>query len=140
MAVDPDAERLQLFLVGDGGGLACEAGQDDASDHQAVCPEFICETEQVHVVGDAEIAADLVLLDIARVNGDNNFTLIPQLAQHPDLGVRLKARKDAGGVIVVKKLAAEFHVELAAECVNPVADVFRLRFQIFLVVKTDLLH
>ena len=56
------------------------------------------------------------------------------------LAVGLEAGQDPGRVIIVEELAAEFQVELAAEGVDPLADVFGLEPDILVVVEADALH
>ena len=140
MAVDLEAQRLQLLLVGEGGGLLGEAGQHHASDQETVAGEGVHQAQQVHIIGDAEVAADFVFLDISDVDGNNDLHLVAEFLEHPDLGVRVKAGKHAGRVVVVEQLAAEFQIELASEAADALADVLGLRLQIFVVVKTDSVH
>ena len=138
VAVDAKAQRLELLFIGDGGGLARETGQDHAAHIEAVGREGVHQAQQVHVVGDAQIAADLVLLDVGRIDRDHDLDLVAQGLEHGDLGVRRESGQDPGGVVVVKKLAAEFQVELAAELGDPLADVAGLCLQVLVIVKTDL--
>ncbi len=39
---------------------------------------------------------------------------------------------------IIKQLAAEFQVKLAAELADPIPDMLRLNLQILLIVKADL--
>ncbi len=48
------------------------------------------------------------------------------LGQHADLAVRLEAGQHPAGVEVVKELAAELQVQLAAELVDALLDVLGL--------------
>ena len=41
---------------------------------------------------------------------------------------------------IVEKFPAEFEIKLVAGSGNPLADVLRLKLQIFFVVKTDPVH
>ena len=63
-----------------------------------------------------------------------------KLQQHLQLGVRLKARQHAGGVVVVEQLAAEFQIQLAAEFRDTLLDLLRLQTEVFVIVKTYLVH
>ena len=109
-----------------GRGLAGVLRDDDAADVEADAAERVDQAQHVHIIGDAQIAAALVLLDVARVDGDDDLRLLLQLEQHFHLSIRLKARQDARGVIVVKELAAELEIELAAEAVDPLENLFRI--------------
>ena len=73
----------------------------------------------------------------ARVDGDDDLGLVRQLQQHPELAVRGKAGKHAGRVVVVKQLPAELQVQLVPKLADALPDVFRLHFQVFLVVKSN---
>ena len=55
--------------------------------------------------------------------------------QHLQLAVRLKARQHAGGVVVIKQLAAKLQVELVVKLGNALPDVLGLHEKIFIVVK-----
>ena len=57
-----------------------------------------------------------------------------------DLVVGGKAGQHAGGVVVVKELAAEFQVELAAEVFDALADSRGLETDVLLTVETDFVH
>ena len=132
-----EPQRLELFLVGNSGRLVGKARQHNAAHIETVVGKGVHQTQEILVVGDAQIASDFVLLDVGRVDGDHDLRLVLELAEHRDLGVRFEPRQHAGGVIVVKKFAAEFQVELAAELGDALSDVFRLGLEIFAVIKSD---
>ncbi len=115
MPVNLHAQRLQLLLISGRRRLLLILGQHHAAHVKTVIGKGIDEPEHVHVIGDADISTDLVFLNIRRLDGDNDLRLVLQLLQHPDLGIRLKARKHPGGMIVVKQLSAELQIELSAE-------------------------
>ena len=56
---------------------------------------------------------------------DDDLGLLLELQQHLQLGVRLKARQHAGGVVVVEQLAAKLEVELVVELCDALPDVLR---------------
>ena len=60
------------------------------------------------------------------------------MLEHTQLAVWLKTRQHTRSVMVVKKLATQFEVELAIELCNTFADVLRLDLEVFLVVKSYL--
>ena len=135
-----DAQVLHPAPEGVGSRLAGVLGDDHAAHQQALAPESVDEAQHVHIVGDAQVAADLVLFDIVGADGDDHLHRVPQLLQHADLAVRLKARQHPGGVMVVKELAAKLQVELVVKLADPLTDVRRLELQIFLIVKADFIH
>ena len=113
---------------------------DDRADVQPDAGECVDQSDRVRIVGDAEVGTHLVLRDRHGGNDDHDLRLILDLHQHADLAVRREAGQHARRVKIVKQLAAELEIELAAERVNPLADMCRLHLQIFVVVKTDLEH
>ena len=88
-------------------------------------------------VGTGNIAPALVHFNVGCVDGNDDLRLLLELQQHLHLAVRLEAGQDARGVIVVKKLAAEFQIELAAEMRDALQDPFGLQLQILLIVKSN---
>ena len=72
--------------------------------------------------------ADLVFLNVCRIDGNDDLSLVCQLQKHVQLAVRRKAWQDTGSVIIVEQLSAELQVQLVSELADPLADVFRLHF------------
>ena len=136
MAVDGDAERLQARLVGLGLHLAREARDDHATDCQAHAAEDVHQAQDVVLVGDADVAAALAGLDVVGVDREDDLGVVGQKLEHAGLGVGLEAGQDAGGVVVVKELAAELEVELAAELRDALADLLGLNLEVLIVVET----
>ena len=124
MAVHLDVAVLQLGLELVGAVLAAVLGDDNASHIEALVPEFLNKTEDILVVGDAQVMADLVLFDVSRIDGNEDFGLVSHLKEHTELAVRCKAGQDPGGVVVVKKLSSEFQIQLVSEFPNTLFDVF----------------
>ncbi len=98
--------------------------------------ELIPKPQNIHVIGNSQIAPDLIFFDIGGVNNDNDFCIVGKLHQHAQLGIGRKAGKHAGSMVIVKKLSAELQIKLVAELVDAFLDVLGLHFQIFFVVKT----
>ncbi len=132
LAVDAQAQLLHLRLEDLGGGLAGVLGQADAAHVQAEVPEHVHQAHHVGIVGDAQVAALLVLFDVVCVDGDHDFRLILQLQQHADLVVRRKARQHPGRVVIVEQLAAEFQIQLAAELRDALANALGLKLNVLL--------
>ena len=135
--VDLHAQRLQLALERLGGLLARVLRDDDAADIESDGTERVDQAHDVQIVGDAEIAPALVHFNVGCVDGNDDLRLLLELQQHLHLAVRLEAGQDARGVIIVKKLAAEFQIELAAEMRDALQDPFGLQLQILLIVKSN---
>ena len=135
-----DAQAFQPLEEGIRRGLTGITGQYNAAHVQAQLPEGVDEPEHIHIIGNAQIAPDFILFNIRSIDGDDNFHIVTELLKHPHFAVRLEAGQDPGGVVVVKELAAEFQIQLAAELADPPADLLGLGRQVFIVVKTDGLH
>ena len=138
--IGADAQSLQPLAERVGNGLAPIVGDDHRADIEPDPPKSVDEAESVVLIGDAEVAAALGALDIVGRDTDDDLGVILHLQQHAHLAVRLKARQDARGVVIVKELAAKFQIQLAAKLSDAVADVLGLELQIFVVVKADAVH
>ena len=124
------AERLR-------GGLVLVARDHHAGRGKAHGAEDVQQAQHVLVVGDAQVSAHLVLLDVVGVDGDDDLNVGGHLLQHADLAVGLETRKHARGVVVVEQLSAEFQVQLAAELADSLANMLGLQCQVLVVIETD---
>ena len=128
MTVYFDSEMFKLCFKDICGCLAGVAGDDHAAHIETLITVFLDETQYVRIVGDAKIVADLVFLNVCRIDGNDDLSLVCQLQKHVQLAVRRKAWQDTGSVIIVEQLSAELQVQLVSELADPLADVFRLHF------------
>ena len=140
VVVNLDAHTLQTGLEGLCHGVVVIPGEHNAGDVESKIPEDIDQPNHVQVIGNAQIAPDLVLFDVAGVDGNDHLHVVLQLQKHPQLAVGLKAGKHPGCVIVVIELAAKLQVQLAAKLSNALPDMLRLHLQIFIVVKRLVNH
>ena len=115
-------------------------GQHHAAHIQPQAPENINEAQDIVIIGDAQISPDLALFDVRRIDGNDDLHILLELLEHADLAVRLKARQHPGSMEIVKQLAAEFQIQLAAELGDPLFDVGRLGGQVFLIIKANGCH
>ena len=138
--VAADSQMFQPVEEGVRRSLPAVAGQHHAAYIQSHVPEDVNEPEDILVVGDAQIPPDFVFFNVPGIDGNDDFHVVLQLLKHPDLAVRRKARQHPGSVIIVKQLAAEFQIQLAAELMDPLFDLFGLGGEIFLIVKADGSH
>ena len=90
MQINLEAELLEFVAVADGIGLTFKLGDDNAADIKAVASEGIDETQDIHVVCDAEVSPHLVLLYIPGIDCDDDFGFVLQLLEHADLTVRFE--------------------------------------------------
>ena len=89
------AESLEPALEGDSSGLVVIACEHDAADVETDLGEYVVEADNVDIVGDSKVAADLVLLDIIGVDDDDYLSLVFELEQHLQLAVGLEAWEHA---------------------------------------------
>ena len=76
MLVDADAEVFQLVLEQLRRMLSAVLGDDDAADIQPDGAEGVDQAHDVHVIGDAEIAAAIVELDMLGTDGNDDLCLV----------------------------------------------------------------
>jgi hypothetical protein len=66
------------------------------------------KTEDVLIVGDAQILADFGFFDRLRVDDDDDFGFVLHLEKKLKFAVGLKARQNPGSMVIIEELAAEF--------------------------------
>ena len=140
MAIHLDPKALQPLLESIRRALPLVARDNHAAHIKPNGAERIRQPQNIRIIGDAEIAADLVFLNIRRIDDENDLRLILELKQHLNFAIRRKARQNSGSMVIVKKLAAKLQIELAAKLRDPFADLFGLQMQVFFVVKSNALH
>ena len=79
MAINLEAKVFKLLLIGNGTRLFLPAGQHHGTHVQAIPTESVDQAQHVLVIGNAQVAANLVLFDVTRVNRDNDFGLVLEL-------------------------------------------------------------
>ena len=107
---------------------------------EPVIPENTDESDHIPVIGDAQVAPDLILLDIRRIDGNDHFRMILELQQHAHLGIGRKAGQNTGSVKIIKQLTAKLQIQLTTKIVDALTDLFGLYAQIFIVIKTNSIH
>jgi len=99
--------------------------------------ELRAQAQHVLVVGDAQVGAHLVLLDVSGADDDDDLGVLAQLGEHTQLAVGLEAGQNAAGMVVVEELATQLEVEFVAELGDAFLDVLALDANVFVVVETD---
>ena len=138
MVIYLDANPLKPGTEGGCAALSVVMGDDNGAHQQSAADKFVAQSEHIDIVGDAEVVAHLVLLDVNGADDDDDFGVVTQLHQHAQLTVGLETGQDAAGMIVVKQLSAKLHVEFVAELGDSFLDVFRLDAEVLFVVKSEL--
>ena len=100
----------------------------------------IYQAKHVRIIGNTDITAHLIILDVTCIDNDNDLRAVRYLGEHLYLAVRLKARKNSRRMIIVKELAAELEIQLSAEAVYALLYLLRLHPYVFLLIKTDLTY
>ena len=131
-----NAERVQAIAKHIGGGLAGVLGDDHGRDSKTVTAEQVDQAQHVLVIGNAQVTASLVLLDVVRVNGDDDLDVVCNALEHAKLAIRLKTRQHAARVIVVKQLAAKLQIQLAAKLRDALLNMSGLQLDVLRVVET----
>ena len=85
-----------------GGILAVVVGDDHGTHIEVAAHELVAQTEHILVVGDAEVGAHLVSLDILRTDHDDDLDGVAQLGQHTEFGVGLETGQHARGMVVIE--------------------------------------
>ena len=136
MAVHFDPQLLQPVLKESGAFLTAVFCDHYAAHIETMAFEDGHETQYIHIVGDAQISADLVFLNIVRADHDDDLRLGGELHEHAHLAVGLKPGENPGSVIIVEQLAAELQIKLVVKMADPFPDVGGLHLQILFVVKS----
>ena len=90
MTIHFNSERFQLLLIGNRPFLPGKTGQNDRTYIETISAKGINQSQNIHIVGDAQISANFILLNITRMNGNDNFRILFQFTEHTDLTVRVK--------------------------------------------------
>ena len=131
-----NTERVQAVAEYIGSRLAGVLGDNHSRDGKAVAAEQVNQAQNVLVIGNAQVTASLVLLDVVRVNGDDDLDVVGYALEHAKLAIRLKTRQHAARVIVIEQLAAKLQIQLAAKLRDALLNVSSLQLDILRIVET----
>ena len=106
MIVSLDAEAFEFLAIEVGAGLAVVVGDDDRTDQETTLLKLRAQAEDIFIVGNAEVAAHLVLLNVNGTDDDDYFGAVAQLRKHFQFTVGLKTRQNSAGVVVVEEFAS----------------------------------
>ena len=74
-----DAHALQTLAIGIGAGLTVVMGHHHRTHHETTIHEFLTQTQHIHIVSDAQVAAHLVLLNVDGTDDNDDFSYIDEL-------------------------------------------------------------
>ena len=89
--VGANAQSLKFLAIGIGGTLSVVVRNHHATHQETALHKFFAQAEHVHIVGDAQVLAHFVFLDVDGANHDHDFSTVAQLLKHSELGVWLEA-------------------------------------------------
>ena len=115
-------------------------GNDHGAHKEVQIIEFIHESKDLLVIGNAQIAPSLGVLDVIGVDSDDDFYLVPQFVQELDFIVWFVAWQDSGSVEVFQHLAAKFHIELAIKLADALQNMVPLQVQVLFRIKSNVFH
>ena len=124
MKIRTETQIGQAAAVLVGGGLSRILGDNNGIGQEAHFAEGFDKAQDLSVVGKAGIPADFIFFNGRRADDQYDFRLILQLLEHFEFAVRFKAGKDAGSMVIVKKLSAKLQIKLVAEHGDPLLNVF----------------
>ena len=104
--------------------------------HKTTFLKLIAQPQHIHIVGNAQILAHLILLDVQCADNNHNLCMILQLSKHPQLAVGLKTRQHSARMMIVKKFSTQLKIELISEMSNTLLNVLALYLKILIVVKS----
>ncbi len=136
MVIQRNALLLQFCFQPRSRFLVTGVCQDDAADIQSCLSEFVDQTQHILLISNPQILPYFVGSDVLRVDDSHDFGLVLELEQHLELGIRCEARKNPACVIVIKQFATELQIQLIAEFINALPDMFRLHLQIFFIIES----
>ena len=95
MNIGANAQPLQAMAELVGSVLSVVVGDDDRAHHEVAALELVAQSQHVLVVGDAQVSAYLVLLNVLCRYNDDNLQLVAQLGKHTQFRVGLEAWQHA---------------------------------------------
>ena len=131
------AQALQAGAERRCGGVALLVlGEHHVLGEEAALAEDVDQPQEVFLVGDAQVGADFVALQIAGVDAHQDLHVVLDALEHGDLVVRREPGQDAGGVHVVEQLAAHLQIEAAADGFAAPADVLGLEVDVLVAIES----
>ena len=118
MAVAANAKGVQSFQKRLCRSLPGILGEHHAAHIQPKLTECINQAQHFVIIGNTQVSAHFICLNITGIDGDNDFYIVFQLLQHANFAVRLKPRQHTRRMKIVKQLAAKLQIQFAAKLRN----------------------
>ena len=90
MKIGFDVHFFKLLAENIGSSLCLIMRNDNAAYHKPAVSKFVFEAQNVHVVGYAQITANLVFLNVLGADDYDDFRIICKLHKHTQFAVGLK--------------------------------------------------
>ena len=95
MKIGRDAKRFETMAERIGSSLAAVLRDDHCAHVKAHAAQDIHQAQNILVVGNAKVAAYLILFDIVSVDSEDDLDIVLHGFEHRDLCIGLEARKNA---------------------------------------------
>ena len=77
-------------------------------EYKTLAAQNVHQSQNIFIVGNAQISPNLAFLNMVSVNGDNDFNFINQTFKHTNFRIGLKTGQNTRRMIVIKNLATKF--------------------------------
>ena len=101
------------------------ASDDHTVDIQLPFAQIVNQAHHVHIVSNAEIAANFVALDISRIHANDNLRRVPERMQQLNFRVLIKSRQHSFSVLIAYQFTAKLQIKLVIVFYS-FANIFRL--------------
>ena len=136
MDVGDNTQAFEALAESIGTGLTVVVGYYHRPDQKAAALELFPQTQDVHIIGDTQVTANLVLFNVNGTDHYHNLGIIAELLQHTQFTVWLETGEHAAGVMVIEELASELEIKFVSELSDSLLDMFGLYPKILVVVKS----
>ena len=111
VAVGLNAIALKTLLKLCGSRLTIVVSDDNRSYHESAILKFAAKAEYILVVGNAQVGAFLVFLNVGSADYDDDLNAVANFLKHAQLAVGQESRQYAACVVVVEEFTAELEVK-----------------------------
>ena len=119
MGIDLDSTALKLLLEDRRCNLVLISRDYDFIAFEPIGGKVIDHLEDIGIIADSEVRADLPLLDITGIDAYDDIQFVLQGLEDLHLVVLIEAREDSRCVFVMQKLSAAFNIEASGRIPDP---------------------
>ena len=92
--------------------------------HETSRLELPPQAKDILIIGDAQVGASLVLLDVRGADDYHYLYAVTQLLEHAQLAVRKETGQYTTGMMVIKEFASQLEIEFTVEARDSLLDMF----------------